>query len=189
MADVADLATSQAEIRRRVAAIAPGQWALVTPCAGWTVTDLVVHLIEGSHMTVLLLGGSSADESRAAFGVEHGTDLPAELDAAMAEEFAAFGEPDAFEKIVHHPAAGDVPGATLFGFRTGDYLLHSWDVARSTGGDERLDPDLVVTTWNAMQPMAPFIGQIGVFGTGPSGDVAEDSPLQQRLLDFTGRRP
>jgi hypothetical protein len=40
-----------------------------------------------------------------------------------------------------------------------------------------------------MQPMAPFIGQTGVFGSGPSGDVAADAPLQQRLLDFTGRRP
>ncbi len=189
MADVNDLATSQAEIRRRVAAIAPGQWDLPTPCVNWTVRDLVVHMIEGSHMTVLLLGGASADESRSAFGVDHGPNLGTELDAAMAEELAAFGEPDAFETTVHHPAAGDIPGATMFGFRTGDYLLHSWDVARSIGGDESLDQDLVLTTWNAMQPMAPFIGQTGVFGTGPSGDVAEDAPLQQRLLDFSGRRP
>ena len=37
--------------------------------------------------------------------------------------------------------------------------------------------------------MAPFIAEIGVFGSGPSGTVAEDAPLQQRLLDLTGRRP
>jgi hypothetical protein len=33
------------------------------------------------------------------------------------------------------------------------------------------------------------IGQIGVFGDGPSGDVGEESELQLRLLDLTGRRP
>ena len=37
--------------------------------------------------------------------------------------------------------------------------------------------------------MAPIIGDIGVFGTGPSGTVADDAPLQQRLLDLSGRRP
>ena len=90
---------------------------------------------------------------------------------------------------MHHPAAGDVPGLTLYEFRTSDYLLHSWDVARATGGDESLDEGLVLLTWQGMQPMAPFIADIGMFGTGPSGTVAEDAPLQQRLLDLTGRRP
>jgi hypothetical protein len=37
--------------------------------------------------------------------------------------------------------------------------------------------------------MAPIIGQIGIFGEGPSGTVGEDAPLQERLLDLTGRRP
>jgi hypothetical protein len=28
-----------------------------------------------------------------------------------------------------------------------------------------------------------------MFGTGASGTVADDAPLQTRLLDLTGRRP
>lgn len=140
-------------------------------------------------MTLLLLQGASAAESRSAFGTAHNPDLVAELDRALTDELAAFGEPDAFDRIVHHPAAGDVPGSALYEFRTGDYLLHSWDVARATGGDEALDESLVVVTWDAMQPMAPFIAEIGVFGEGPSGTVDADAPLQRRLLDFTGRRP
>jgi len=28
-----------------------------------------------------------------------------------------------------------------------------------------------------------------VFGTGPSGTVGPDAPLQDRLLDLSGRRP
>ena len=189
MTDVTDLTTSQSEIRRRVAAIGAQQWDLPTPCSDWNVRDLVVHMIEGSRMSLALLHGASAQESRKAFGVDHGPDLPTELDVAMADELAAFAEPDSFDRIVHHPAAGDVPGITLYQFRTGDYLLHSWDVARATAGDESLHDGLVVTVWDGLQPMAPFIGDIGVFGSGPSGSVGEDAPLQLRLLDLTGRRP
>jgi uncharacterized protein (TIGR03086 family) len=189
MTDVTDLATAQAEIRRRVASIDAAQWGLPTPCSEWNVRDLVVHMIEGSRMALLLLQGASAEVSRSVFGTAHGADLASELDVALAEEQAAFESPGAFDTIVHHPAAGDVPGATLYEFRTSDYLLHSWDVARATGGDERLDEALVALTWAGLQPMAPFIAEIGVFGSGPSGTVGEDAPLQQRLLDFTGRRP
>jgi hypothetical protein len=37
--------------------------------------------------------------------------------------------------------------------------------------------------------MEGFIGKSGFFGSGPSGAVGEDAPLQTRLLDLSGRRP
>ena len=110
MTDVTDLTTAQAEIQAAGGAIGAEQWGLPTPCTNWSVEKLVVHMIEGSRMTVALLHGASADESRSVFGVAHGPDLAAELDAALADELAAFGVPGAFEMVVHHPAAGDVPG-------------------------------------------------------------------------------
>jgi uncharacterized protein (TIGR03086 family) len=189
MADVTDLTTAQAEIRRRVKAVGPEQWALPTPCDEWSVQDLVFHLVAGGRMTVLLLQGASAADSRAPFVATPGPDLAVDLDAALADELAAFSAPDAFDRVVHHPAAGDVPGASVYQFRTSDYLLHCWDLARATRGDEQLHEGLVAATWDGMQPMAPFIAEIGIFGDGPSGTVGEDAPLQQRLLDFTGRRP
>ena len=189
MADVTDLTSAQDEIRRRVAAVTAAQWGLPTPCADWSVRDLVVHLVEGARMAQRLLEGASADEARAVFGADHGDDLGGELDVALRGELDAFGGPKAFEMIVHHPGPGDIPGAAMYRFRIGDYLLHSWDLARATGGDEALPEDLVALTWDGLQPMVPVIGEIGIFGTGPSGTMAEDAPLHLRLLDLTGRRP
>lgn len=188
MIELTDLAAAQDLVRSRVAAITAGQWALATPCAKWNVRDLVVHLVEGSAMALRLLQGLSADEAGAVFGAQHGLDLAAELDVALAEELTAFHGPGALEMTVHH-RVGDLPGATFLQFRTSDYLLHRWDVARATGGDERLPEALVAKTWEAMQPMVPFIAETGQFGAGPSDTLTSDAPLELRLLDLTGRRP
>jgi len=188
MGDVSELVAAQQLTRRKVAALTDDQWTLPTPCDQWDVRALVVHMVEGSRMTLALLDGASAEESRLAFGVAH-DDLVAELDLAFTDERDAFARPASFDMTVHHPAAGDIPGVRLYEFRTGDYLLHGWDLARAAGTDEALPDDLVASVWTALQPMVPFIGQVGVFGTGPSGTVADDAPLQERLLDLTGRRP
>jgi len=187
--DVKHLAAAQDDARRRVTAIQSDQWNLPTPCSDWSVRDLVVHLVEGSSMARILLDGGSSEDAVAAFGREHGPDLAEELEGALAEERTAFERPGAMEMIVHHPGAGDIPGTAFCEFRTGDYLLHGWDIARSTGEDEALPEELVAATWDSLQPMVPIIGQIGAFGTGPSGTVGEDAPLHLRLLDLTGRRP
>jgi hypothetical protein len=70
-----------------------------------------------------------------------------------------------------------------------DYVLHTWDLARALGGDETLPDQLAVSCWSALEPLAPFIRQTGVFGEGPSGTVEDDAPLQFRLLDLSGGRP
>jgi hypothetical protein len=101
---------------------------------------------------------------------------------------ASFAAPGARDRICHH-GVGDIPGEQLLGFRTADYALHAWDLARAIGGDEQLDDALVEELWLVMSPMAPMIGGSGQFGTGPSGDLDADAPLQARLLDLSGRRP
>ncbi len=92
------------------------------------------------------------------------------------------------ERTVHH-FIGDIPGAQLLGVRTGDLAVHSWDLARALGLDEQLDPALAASVWAGLAPVAPFLGQSGMFGEGQSGTLPEDASDQARLLDATGRRP
>jgi uncharacterized protein (TIGR03086 family) len=174
----------------RLGQVGRDQWGLPTPCTEWTVRDLANHLVVGGRMTAMLLHGATAEEVTPLFRADLLGDAPTKAFAASAaEERAAFAEPGSLDRIVHHPGAGDVPGAMLLGFRTGDNLLHTWDLARSVGGDETLDPGAVEVVWAVLEPMAPMIPSIGVFGSGPSGSVGEDARLQTRLLDLSGRRP
>ena len=43
--------------------------------------------------------------------------------------------------------------------------------------------------WDETGPMADMLVASGLFGTGASGDIADDAPLQTRMLDLFGRRP
>ena len=182
------LARAGAEFERRLATVSPDQLPHPTPCAEWTVHDLLNHVVGESLMSVRLLGGASPAEATAGLdGDLVADDAAGAFARAAAEERAAFTAPDALERVVHHPAM-DMPGAELLGFRIGGLTLHGWDLARAVDGDEMLDPDLVDAVWAQLSPMAPFIAQTGVFGAGPSGDVGPDAPLQLRLLDLTGRR-
>ena len=189
MAELIELAKAQDEARRRVGVIALDQWDLPTPCTDWSVRDIVMHLLEVSRMVPRLLQGVTAVGLMAGSGPDRQLDLTVALDRALTDELTAFETAGALDMIVHHPGAGDIPAARLLQFRTTDYLLHSWDIARATGSDELLPDGLVVATWTRMGPMAAVITKIGAYGSGPSGTIPENAPLQQRLLDLTGRRP
>ena len=177
------------EFERRLADVTPDQLLRSTPCAEWTVRDLISHVVGESIMSVRLLHGADAEET--VFGLDGdilGDDASAAFATAASAEYEAFQESGATEQTVHHPAM-DLSGAQLLGFRIGGLTLHTWDLARGDGDDEALDPELVEAVWAQLWPMAPFIAQTGVFGAGPSGKVGQDAPLQMRLLDLTGRRP
>ena len=104
------------------------------------------------------------------------------------EQAAAFEEPGALDQIVHHPAF-DMPATQMLEFRIGDMLLHAWDLARAIGADEQLDVELVAHVYEGLLPLAEALPANGAFGAGRSADITDDAPLQQRLLDLTGRRP
>ena len=175
--------------RAVVSKIGDDQWALDTPCDGWSVRDLVGHVAAGSRMVVALADGGTRNDAIAVLGIDHlGDDPRGALAAALERQAEVFERPGIDEQIFEHPA-GDMPGAQVLSFRIGDLVAHQWDLATAIGVDDTLDPDLVERAWSDIEPMLPVLGSLGVFGAGPSGVVAGDAPLQVRLLDAMGRRP
>jgi uncharacterized protein (TIGR03086 family) len=70
---------------------------------------------------------------------------------------------------------------------TGDVFLHTWDLARAAGLDERLDPDEVHTMYEGMQPYDEALRSSGQYG--PRVAVPDDADEQTRLIAFIGRQP
>lgn len=169
--------------------IGPDQWDLPTPCDGWCVRELVGHVAAASQMAAVLADGGTRDDAIVTLGVNHlGDDPLAALTNALERQATALDRDGVDTEVLEHPA-GDMPGSQVIAFRLGDLVAHQWDLARAIGADETLDAELVAEVWDGIQPMLPMMGAVGVFGEGPSGTLADDAPLQLRLLDAMGRRP
>jgi uncharacterized protein (TIGR03086 family) len=184
--DALDLATST--FVDVLAQVADGQLHVPTPCAEWDVAALIEHVTMGSEMAIALLDGASQEEALAFRDREFSGDDPIQsCRAAVGVQVVRLRATTDWDEVVHHPV-GDVPASQLLGFRTGDLTLHAWDLATAIGADAGLPAELAAVVYESMKPMEPFIGQIGLFGHGPSGDVGDDAEVEQRLLDLTGRR-
>jgi hypothetical protein len=83
---------------------------------------------------------------------------------------------------------GEVPlDEAIDRFYTADVFMHTWDLARATGQDDRLDPDFCAL---------PLAGMVEVEDAcGPRVSTAsrlrspDDPDVQSRMLGFVGRDP
>ncbi len=164
------------------------EWSKATKCEGWDVTELLRHIVGGAVSASMALRGAKREELISTFGNFQFSDNPrADYAAAMVDHVKAFQEFGDLSGIVEHQIM-DMPAERLLMFRIGDFALHAWDLAVGLGREITLDPAVVEFAWKSLSPMAPMIGNLGMFGEGPSGHVPETADLLTRLIDLTGRR-
>jgi uncharacterized protein (TIGR03086 family) len=161
--------------------------ALTTPCDKWSVAELIWHVARGSDMTVLLVNGGTRDEAKELMRTKVKPPVILECRRALPAQLASLTGAD-LDETAHHPV-GDVTVRQLFDFRIMDVTLHTWDLARAIGADEQVPDELVEHVYGVLAPMEPFIAQIGIFGSGPTGTLDADASAQAKLLDLSGRRP
>jgi uncharacterized protein (TIGR03086 family) len=165
----------------RVAGVAPGRWAAPSPCPDWTARDVVAHVINIHHRALAMLGKSQP------LVVADGDDVAARWPPATEAILAAVSDQ-------HQPPGriGTMFGGMPFEWLVNrlvctDTLIHSWDLARATGQDERLEATAVAKVMELLTPLDERIRRPG--GFGPKIEPAPDADAQTRLLNFCGRAP
>jgi uncharacterized protein (TIGR03086 family) len=163
-----------------VKAVTPDKWEVQSPCEEWRARDVVAHVVAG-HRGVI--AGVRGGES---------TPLGADEDPKQAWENASravdeiTGDPQALAKEIDGPT-GKMPAGQIIGrFVTMDLLVHTWDLARAVGAEERLDEPSVRHAYEAVKPMDAMIRQPKVFG--PKLEPPPGADLQTEFLYFLGRR-
>jgi uncharacterized protein (TIGR03086 family) len=178
---------AQASFTDRVDAVEPGQWD-DEALPHWTVADLVAHLVSEALWTPPLLAGEPFDLIDGRFPDETsdllGDDPLVGWESAADGALAAFAQDRALLHTVHLQR-GPTSAAEYIEELTADLTVHSWDLARATGGDTELDPALV-TAALVVADRLPADGVPGLFD--PPLDVPRTASPQARLLSRYGRR-
>ncbi len=157
-------------------------WDAPSPVAGWRARDVVGHLVEwfpgflNSATGLVLDRGPSPEQDPVAAWQVHAGAVQRLLDGPGAT--TPFSHPMLGEMAL--PVAVDR-------FYTTDVFLHTWDLARATGQDERLDTGTCADLLAGMAPIEELLRSSGQYG--PAVPVPDDADVQTRLLGFIGRDP
>jgi uncharacterized protein (TIGR03086 family) len=147
-----------------------------TPCAAWTVRDLVAHTV--GTIDMFATGAGAPDGDRPATGT------PVErLDVAVARHLAAWraaDDPAAPVRLVF----GEFPAGAAVGLNQFESLVHVWDLAAALDLAVPLPDDLAEPALRTAEAR---------FRARPRGEAfapevpAKDETPEQKLLALTGR--
>ncbi|MCO6000005.1 TIGR03086 family metal-binding protein [Actinoallomurus rhizosphaericola] len=185
-----------AEFEARLREVRPEQWAWPTPCTEWNVRQLVNHMTAGNLNYVRLVQGATrAEFLRLRDADALGTDPVGAYLRSVEECAEAFAAPGALDRVLDYPL-GKVTGRQALAVRTTDSTVHTWDLARAIGADDRLDAGLVAWIDDSLEEIYAGLSETPVaaetthrFFAAPGGTLAHDASRQDRLLHRMGRRP
>jgi uncharacterized protein (TIGR03086 family) len=158
-------------------------WDVPSPVAGWAARDVVGHLTTwfpaflAAGTGIELPRGPSVDDDPVAAWEIHCDAVQAVLD-----------DPATADRVLVNRHVGELPlDRAIDQFYTADVFMHTWDLARATGQDDRLDRDFCTELLAGMEQMEEAIRSSGHYGARVP--VRDDADPQTKLLGFIGRDP
>ncbi len=164
--------------RDRLAPLHDEDFERPSPCEGWSAGDLVDHTIGAVVLVGDLVGGPAGDDPS--------LDRLSRFDRAHGALRAKVTDPELAATVADSPFGKLALKQLVSSIVVHDLLVHTWDLARATGGDERLDDDLVAHTYASMAPLDSVLREHGFAEKLAAPDGADP---QVELLCFLGRQP
>jgi uncharacterized protein (TIGR03086 family) len=173
--------------------IGDGQWDGPTPCAGWTLRQLVEHMILENRGFAAAAGGETSDR-RVWTDRQFLDDLRADYRASAERVVESFGAPGVLEGEFWLPLINPslrLPARQAISFHLLDYVVHGWDVATAIGRPVQVPTDIVDAALDIAtrevpdgprrhRPNASFVAPV---------ELAPGAPELDRLLAWLGRSP
>jgi uncharacterized protein (TIGR03086 family) len=171
--------------------IRPADLGRATPCDGWTVAGLLTHLSIQHRGFAAAARGDGADLAHWA-PRPPAPDPVADFLAATADVLTAFAADEAGATPFRLPEispTAEFPAALAVSFHFIDYVVHSWDLARSIGTYPTLDQPTLEAAGRVAQlvpddardrPGSPFAAAVA---------APADAPLLDRIVAHLGRHP
>jgi uncharacterized protein (TIGR03086 family) len=163
---------------------ADGKWDRLSPCDAWDARAVLEHVI-GFH-DVLLLRPLELKPERPRDNPQRRWEL------TFRRLQDALGRQGLFERVVEVPPVGKNPATKLDATKlvprlTQDVLVHTWDLARAVGADDRLDPEWCAVFFDGLPAHPTALSASGMFAAPVAVDDQADT--QSKLLARLGRDP
>jgi uncharacterized protein (TIGR03083 family) len=144
-------------------ASAAGKWGRRSPCDEWDARAVLEHVIGFHDVLVLRPSGFKPDRPRE--------------------------DPQARWELTYHALAKALEKKTydLIPQLTRDVLVHTWDLARAVGADDRLNLEWCELFYASLPADPQALSSSGMFGAPLA--VPTESDVQARLLARLGRDP
>jgi len=161
------------QMERLIAAVAPDQMSLPTPCSDWDVRDLLQHVVDGTGRFASMAAGQRVDWTAA---------RPDPLGDDPATAWRQ-GRVRLLLAIREHPE----PASRVLPMLVIECAVHAWDLATATGRAGLLDPALAEGALGLAQQNLTAQARAGNTAFGPEVPVSPDALPYDRLAGFLGR--
>lgn len=192
MAETIDLGPAAQGMTELLSGVRDDQLAQPTPCAEYTLGDLIDHVgglalaftLAAAKDPAVAEGGGAGDASR--LGADWRPRIAAQLDQLV----QAWRKPEAWSGTTRISAGLELPGEIAGRVALNELVVHGWDVAIASGQPFTADaatlgPCLEFLEMSAAQ--AEQTGRRGPFGVPVP--VPDDAPQIDRLIGLAGRNP
>jgi len=171
--------------------VRPEHYANATPCDDWHVADLLDHLLAELHMVPQLLAGDTVDpgfdEDDGDENVMDKNDIDLSVNWQAAADIAEAASNQADPDELAHPASGTVSNDSYLHQIATDLLVHSWDLAVAIGMPIVFAPDCALAAYDHARSPDTALPADDV--TTVPLSIAENAPIQSKLLALQGRSP
>ncbi|GAA1430482.1 TIGR03086 family metal-binding protein [Microlunatus lacustris] len=161
-----------------VQAVPADAWGRPSPCTDWTAREVVAHIIDTQRDLLTGHGhdlGPAPDLSDTAVALRH-----------HAEQVLTLVSRQDVVDVTYDGFFGPTTvGATLVQFYVWDMLVHRWDVARATGGDEVFTADELDRIEAGVDSFGDALHMDGI--CGPAVPTPPGADRQVQLLSRLGR--
>jgi len=170
-----------------IEAITPDQAGLPTPCADWTVRDLVQHVVAQDLRNFIIAARGEAADWRAR-AADLGEDWSQEFRSGAARLLDTWRAAD-LDRPVESPGGGQAQLGARADHQITELAVHGWDLVKATGQTADLDPAVAehALAWARQMLRPEFRGPDKAFGVEVI--VPDDAPSYDRLAGWFGGNP
>lgn len=185
---ILDLAQTRAAAT--IAAIAPEQLHLPTPCDEWDVRDVINKMVASTLLFTSFGQRTEPDAALDLINPKHivGDDPLGAFQAAAAECRAAWRAEGAMDGMAPS-TIGEAPAKAVLHARIFDTTILSWDIATATGVAHGIDDIQATYVQRIASALVPAVRGHNSARYKDQVDTVENSSAVDRLVATTGRDP